>query len=125
MRQSMLEVVRQDYIQSGAAKGLAGARRHRQARPSGTPCCHRDDPRVSRLPGLIGGSVIVESIFAIPGHGTGSWCSRSSSANYPVIMGKPRDRLPRSTLGRQPAGRTSAYGLVRIRGIRLGGRRRQ
>src|SRR5438046_5782001 len=68
MRQSMLEVVRQDYIQSARAKGLAervviGKHALRNAML----------PIVTilglSLPGLIGGSVIVESIFAIPGMG--------------------------------------------------------
>src|SRR5687767_13928905 len=68
MRQSMLEVVRQDYIQTARAKGLAeqlviGKHALRNAML----------PIVTvlglSLPGLIGGSVIVESIFAIPGMG--------------------------------------------------------
>ena len=68
MRQSMLEVVRQDYIQSARAKGLAepvviGKHALRNALL----------PIVTilglSLPGLIGGSVIIESIFAIPGMG--------------------------------------------------------
>ena len=68
MRQSMLEVIRQDYIQSARAKGLAervviGKHALRNAML----------PLVTilglSLPGLIGGSVIVESIFAIPGMG--------------------------------------------------------
>src|SRR6185369_6764813 len=68
MRQSMLEVVRQDYIQSARAKGLAervviGKHALRNAML----------PIVTILalsvPGLIGSSVIVESIFAIPGMG--------------------------------------------------------
>src|SRR6202008_3066899 len=65
MRQSMLEVIRQDYIQSARAKGLAervviGKHALRNALL----------PIVTilglSLPTLIGGSVIVESIFAIP-----------------------------------------------------------
>jgi peptide/nickel transport system permease protein len=68
MRQSMLEVIRQDYIQSARAKGLAervvvGKHALRNAML----------PIVTilglSLPGLIGGSVIVEWIFAIPGMG--------------------------------------------------------
>ncbi|HVG77840.1 MAG TPA: ABC transporter permease, partial [Patescibacteria group bacterium] len=68
MRQSMLEVVRQDYIQTARAKGLAervvvGKHALRNAML----------PIITilglSLPGLIGGSVIVEWIFAIPGMG--------------------------------------------------------
>src|SRR2546426_1458822 len=85
MRQSMLEVVRQDYIQSARAKGLPesvviGKHALRNALL----------PIVTvlglSLPGLIGGSVIVEAIFAIPGVGQ----LRGQAVferDYPVIMG--------------------------------------
>src|SRR6266581_4839887 len=68
MRQSMLEVIRQDYVQTARAKGLPepvviGKHALRNAVL----------PVVTilglSLPGLIGGSVIIESIFAIPGMG--------------------------------------------------------
>jgi peptide/nickel transport system permease protein len=85
MRQSMLEVVRQDYIQSARAKGLAervviGKHALRNAML----------PIVTvlglSLPGLIGGSVIVESIFAIPGMGQ-LMVQAVFERDYPVIMG--------------------------------------
>jgi peptide/nickel transport system permease protein len=85
MRQSMLEVVRQDYIQSARAKGLAervviGKHALRNALL----------PIVTvlglSLPGLIGGSVIVESIFAIPGMGQ-LMVQAVFERDYPVIMG--------------------------------------
>src|SRR5207237_1348584 len=85
MRQSMLEVVRQDYIQSARAKGLAegvviGKHALRNAML----------PLVTilglSLPGLIGGSVIVESIFAIPGMGQ-LMVQAVFERDYPVIMG--------------------------------------
>jgi len=85
MRQSMLEVVRQDYIQSARAKGLAepiviGKHALRNALL----------PVVTilglSLPGLIGGSVIVESIFAIPGMGQ-LMVQAVFERDYPVIMG--------------------------------------
>jgi len=78
MRQSMLEVVRQDYVQTARAKGLPepvviGKHALRNALL----------PVVTilglSLPGLIGGSVIIESIFAIPGMAS-SWSSPSSRA---------------------------------------------
>lgn len=84
MRQSMLEVVRQDYIQSARAKGLAervviGKHALRNAVL----------PIVTilglSLPGLIGGSVIVESIFAIPGMGQ-LMVQAVYERDYPVIM---------------------------------------
>ena len=85
MRQSMLEVIRQDYIQSARAKGLAehvviGKHALRNALL----------PIVTVLglsvPGLIGGSVIVESIFAIPGMGQ-LMVQAVYERDYPVIMG--------------------------------------
>jgi peptide/nickel transport system permease protein len=85
MRQSMLEVVRQDYIQSARAKGLSegvviGKHAFRNALL----------PIVTvlglSLPGLIGGSVIVESIFAIPGMGQ-LMVQAVFERDYPVIMG--------------------------------------
>ncbi len=85
VRQSMLEVVRQDYIQSARAKGLSeksviGKHALRNALL----------PVVTilglSLPGLIGGSVIVESIFAIPGMGQ-LMVQAVYMRDYPVIMG--------------------------------------
>jgi peptide/nickel transport system permease protein len=85
MRQSMLEVVRQDYIQSARAKGLAegvviGKHALRNALL----------PIVTvlglSLPGLIGGSIIVESIFAVPGMGQ-LMVQAVYERDYPVIMG--------------------------------------
>ena len=85
MRQSMLEVIRQDYIQSARAKGLAervviGKHALRNAML----------PLVTilglSLPGLIGGSVIVETIFAIPGMGQ-LMLQAVFERDYPVIMG--------------------------------------
>ena len=85
MRQSMLEVVRQEYVQSARAKGLAesvviGKHALRNALL----------PVVTilglSLPGLVGGSVIVEWIFAIPGMGQ-LMVQAVFSRDYPVIMG--------------------------------------
>ncbi len=85
MRQSMLEVVRQEYIQTARAKGLSeptviGKHALRNALL----------PVVTilglSLPGLIGGSVIVESIFAIPGMGQ-LMVQAVFARDYPVIMG--------------------------------------
>jgi peptide/nickel transport system permease protein len=85
MRQSMLEVIRQDYVQSARAKGLPesvviGKHALRNAML----------PIVTvlglSLPGLIGGSVIVESIFAIPGMGQ-LMVQAVFERDYPVIMG--------------------------------------
>jgi peptide/nickel transport system permease protein len=85
MRQSMLEVVRQDYIQSARAKGLserAVIRKH-ALRNALLPIV---TILALSLPGLIGGSVIVESIFAIPGMGQ-LMVQSVFARDYPVIMG--------------------------------------
>lgn len=84
-RSSMLEVIRQDYIRTARAKGL---------KESDVIVNHalRNAlmPIVTILglavPGLIGGSVIFESIFAIPGMGQLFWMS-TMSRDYPTIMG--------------------------------------
>src|SRR5213083_2793048 len=84
MRQSMLEVIRQDYVQTARAKGLPesvviGKHALRNAML----------PIVTVLglsvPGLIGGSVIVETIFAIPGMGQ-LMVQAVYERDYPVIM---------------------------------------
>lgn len=84
-RSSMLEVIRQDYIRTARAKGLKESDvifRHalRNALM----------PIVTILglsvPGLIGGGVIFETIFSIPGMGQ-LFYSSAMSRDYPTIMG--------------------------------------
>ncbi|MEW6053813.1 MAG: ABC transporter permease [Nitrospirota bacterium] len=84
-RSSMLEVIRQDYIRTARAKGLAETQvviKHafRNALM----------PIVTILglsvPGLIGGGVIFETIFAIPGMGQ-LFYSSTMARDYPTIMG--------------------------------------
>jgi peptide/nickel transport system permease protein len=84
-RSSMLEVIRQDYIKTARAKGLPESQiilKHalRNALM----------PIVTILglsvPGLIGGGVIFETIFAIPGMGQLFYLS-TLSRDYPTIMG--------------------------------------
>ena len=85
MRQSMLEVVRQDYIQTARAKGLAervGVGKH-ALRNAMLPIV---TILGLSLPGLIGGSVIVEWIFAIPGMGQ-LMVQAAFERDYPVLMG--------------------------------------
>src|SRR6476661_4697461 len=118
MRQSMLEVVRQDYIQSARAKGLAesvviGKHALRNAML----------PIVTilglSLPTLIGGSVIVESIFAIPGMGQ-LMVQAAFERDYPVLMGNLVIVSSITLLANLAA--DVAYGLVDPR-IRVGRRR--
>lgn len=85
MRSNMLEVIRQDYITTARAKGLSErAVIYRHALRNALL------PVITILglsvPGLIGGSVIFETIFAIPGMGQLFYMS-AMARDYPVIMG--------------------------------------
>ena len=81
----MLEVIRQDYIMTARSKGLRERTViFRHALKNALL------PIITILglsvPGLIGGSVIFETIFAIPGMGQLLYMS-VMARNYPVIMG--------------------------------------
>ena len=84
MRSSMLEVLAQDYVQVARAKGL----RERIVifkhvlRNSLIP---QVTILASVLPGLIGGSVIIETIFSIPGLGQLGFES-VLSRDYPTVL---------------------------------------
>jgi peptide/nickel transport system permease protein len=118
MRQSMLEVVRQDYVQTARAKGLA-----ERVVIAKHALRNAMLPIVTilglSLPGLIGSSVIVESIFAIPGMGQLMW-QAVTGRDYPVIMGNLVIVATLTLLANLVADLT--YGLVDPR-IRVGGRR--
>jgi peptide/nickel transport system permease protein len=84
MRGSMLEVVRQDYIRTARAKGLSeGAVIYRHAVRNAVL------PVVTlfglMIPGLLGGSVIIETVFAIPGMGQLFYQS-AFSRDEPVLL---------------------------------------
>jgi peptide/nickel transport system permease protein len=84
-RSSMLEVVRQDYVRTARAKGMpesAVILRH-AFRNALMPIITILGMAV---PALIGGSVIFETIFAIPGMGQLFWMS-AMSRDFPTIMG--------------------------------------
>jgi len=85
MRANMLEVARQDYITTARAKGLSErAVIYKHALRNALM------PVITILglsvPSLIGGSVIFESIFAIPGMGQLFYAS-VMSRDYPMVMG--------------------------------------
>ncbi|OHB24768.1 MAG: diguanylate cyclase [Desulfuromonadaceae bacterium GWC2_58_13] len=85
MRSNMLEVIRQDYILTARAKGLSErAVIYRHALRNALL------PVITILglsvPGLIGGSVIFETIFAIPGMGK-LFYDGVMMRDYPLIMG--------------------------------------
>ncbi len=85
MRASMLEVLRQDYILTARAKGLPVRTvifRH-ALRNALLPVI---TILGLSLPGLIGGSVIIESIFALPGLGQ-LFYQAVMARDYPLIMG--------------------------------------
>ncbi len=85
MRSSMLEVVRQDYITTARAKGLAErvvTYRH-AVRNALLPVI---TILGLSIPGLIGGSVIFETIFAIPGMGR-LFYNSVLMRDYPTVMG--------------------------------------
>lgn len=85
MRSNMLEVIRQDYITTAKSKGLS----HRSVifkhalRNALLPVI---TILGLSIPGLIGGSVIFETIFAIPGMGQLFYAS-VMARDYPTIMG--------------------------------------
>jgi len=85
MRSNMLEVIRQDYIMTARAKGLSeGVVIYKHALRNALL------PVITILglsvPGLIGGSVIFETIFAIPGMGK-LFYDGVMMRDYPLIMG--------------------------------------
>lgn len=85
MRSNLLQVLKQDYVRTARAKGL-----------SETQVLYRHAVRNALLPvmtilglsvpGLLGGSVIFESIFSIPGMGR-LFYNSVFARDYPVIMG--------------------------------------
>ncbi|MBN2712650.1 MAG: ABC transporter permease, partial [Planctomycetes bacterium] len=83
-RVSMLEVVRQDYIRTARAKGLNEATvimKH-ALRNSLIPLV---TIFAGLLPSLIGGSIIIEYLFNIPGMGT-LGLDALGNRDYPVLM---------------------------------------
>ncbi len=85
MRSSMLEVIRQDYVTTARAKGLTERKViYKHAMKNAVL------PIITLLglsvPGLIGGSVIFENIFSIPGMGQLFFMS-VMTRDYPMVMG--------------------------------------
>ncbi len=84
-RSNMLEVIRQDYIRTAKAKGVSlGRVIFKHAFKNAML------PIITILglsiPALVGGAVIFETIFAIPGMGLLFWES-VMARDYPVVMG--------------------------------------
>jgi peptide/nickel transport system permease protein len=84
MRSSMLENLRQDFVQVARAKGLAERAviyKH-VLRNSLIPIV---TIMASIIPGLVGGSIIIETLFSIPGIGQLSY-DAVLARDYPIIM---------------------------------------
>lgn len=83
-RSSVLEVIRQDYIRTARAKGLSEWRVviHHAMRNALIPLVTLMG---TLLPALLGGSVIIEQIFSIPGMGRLGFES-VLARDYPTIM---------------------------------------
>ena len=84
MRVGMLEVIRQDFIRTARAKGLNEKSvifKH-ALRNSLIPII---TILAYILPAMIGGSVIVETIFTIPGMGSLAF-EAITSRDYPIVM---------------------------------------
>ncbi len=84
MRGSMLEVIRQDYIRTARAKGLAEkivVYKH-ALRNSLIPIVTIAG---GILPSLVGGSIVLETIFTIPGLGLLTF-NALTARDYPVIL---------------------------------------
>jgi peptide/nickel transport system permease protein len=84
MRGSMLEVIRQDYIRTARSKGLSErvvVLKH-ALRNSLIPIITM---LASILPALVGGSVIVETIFTVPGMGQLAF-QALTARDYPVVL---------------------------------------
>ncbi len=113
MRSNMLEVIHQDYVRTARAKGLSErAVIYKHALRNALL------PIVTILglsvPALIGGSVIFESIFAIPGMGR-LFYESVMARDYPVIMGGLVIGAILTLLGNLIADITYAYVDPRIR----------
>jgi len=85
MRTGMLETIRQDYIRTARAKGVSArlvVYRH-ALRNSLIPIITL---MADVLPALIGGSVVIETLFSIPGMGSLGF-EAVHARDYPLLMG--------------------------------------
>ena len=113
MRSSMVEVLRQDYIRMARAKGLDERRVlfHHGLRNALLPLI---TILGLSLPDLIGGSVIAETIFSIPGMGR-LFYEAVMARDYPVVMALVTVGAVLTMLGNLLADLAYAYADPRIR----------
>lgn len=117
MRSAMVGVLRQDYIRMARAKGLSEGRilYHHALRNGLLPLI---TILGLALPDLIGGSVIAETIFSIPGMGR-LFYEAVMARDYPVVMALATIGAVLTMLGNLFADVAYAYADPRIR---VGGR---
>lgn len=84
-RASMLEVIRADYVTTARAKGIANLRvLYQHALPNGLiPIITTVGTRFS---GMLGGTIIIETIYSIPGLGT-YMTTAINKRDYPAVQG--------------------------------------
>lgn len=113
MRSSMIEVLHQDYIRTARAKGLPERRVlfHHGLRNGLLPIITLLG---LSLPDLIGGSVIAETIFSIPGMGR-LFYEAVMARDYPVVMALVTIGAVLTMLGNLLADVAYAYADPRIR----------
>jgi len=113
MRSTMVEVLRQDYIRTARAKGLSERRVlfHHGLRNALLPLI---TILGLSLPDLIGGSVIAETIFSIPGMGR-LFYEAVMARDYPVVMALVTIGAMLTMLGNMLADLAYAYADPRIR----------
>ncbi len=113
MRSSMVEVLRQDYIRTARAKGVSEWRVlfHHGLRNGLLPLI---TILGLSLPDLIGGSVIAETIFSIPGMGR-LFYEAVMARDYPVVMALVTVGAVLTMLGNLLADIAYAYADPRIR----------
>jgi len=113
MRSNMVEVLRQDYIRTARAKGVPERRVlfHHGMRNALLPII---TILGLSLPDLIGGSVIAETIFSIPGMGR-LFYDAVMARDYPVIMALVTIGAFLTMLGNLLADLAYAYADPRIR----------
>ncbi|MBI3320959.1 MAG: ABC transporter permease [Candidatus Omnitrophica bacterium] len=113
MRSSMVDVLQQDYIRTARAKGLSERRVlfHHGLRNGLLPLITLLG---LSLPDLIGGSVIAETIFAVPGMGR-LFYEAVMARDYPVVMALVTIGAVLTMLGNLLADLAYAYADPRIR----------
>jgi peptide/nickel transport system permease protein len=113
MRANMVEVLRQDYIRTARAKGVAEPRIlfHHGLRNGVLPII---TILGLSLPDLIGGSVIAETIFSVPGMGR-LFYEAVMARDYPVVMALITIGAVLTMLGNLLADLAYAYADPRIR----------